>query len=211
MALLELKNLTRIYRSGEEDVAVLKGINLNINRGEMVSIIGPSGSGKSTLMNILGLLDRPSVGTYEIDGKRTDQLDSDALSALRREHFGFIFQRYNLLSDLTALGNVEVPAIYAGISPSDRRSRATKILERLGMGERLRHRPGQLSGGQQQRVSIARALINGGEVILADEPTGALDKHSGEEVLRILDELHAEDAPSSSSPTIRVLPRARNG
>ncbi|BCH53690.1 MacB family efflux pump subunit [Agrobacterium vitis] len=192
MALLELKNLTRIYRSGEEDVAVLKGVNLDINRGEMVSIIGPSGSGKSTLMNILGLLDRPSGGTYEIDGKRTDELDSDALSALRREHFGFIFQRYNLLSDLTALGNVEVPAIYAGISPSDRRSRATKILERLGMGERLRHRPGQLSGGQQQRVSIARALINGGEVILADEPTGALDKHSGEEVLRILDELHAE-------------------
>lgn len=118
MALLELKNLTRIYRSGEEDVAVLKSVNLSINRGEMVSIIGPSGSGKSTLMNILGLLDRPSSGTYEIDGKRTDQLDSDALSALRREHFGFIFQRYNLLSDLTALGNVEVPAIYAGISPS---------------------------------------------------------------------------------------------
>lgn len=189
MALLELKNLTRIYRSGEEDVAVLKGVNLSINRGEMVSIIGPSGSGKSTLMNILGLLDRPSGGAYEIDGKRTDQLDSDALSALRREHFGFIFQRYNLLSDLTALGNVEVPAIYAGISPGERRNRATKILERLGMGERLRHRPGQLSGGQQQRVSIARALINGGEVILADEPTGALDKHSGEEVLRILDEL----------------------
>ena len=192
MALLELKQLTRVYRSGEEDLAVLKGVNLSIDRGEMVSIIGPSGSGKSTLMNILGLLDRPNGGSYEIDGRRTDQLDSDALSALRREHFGFIFQRYHLLGDLSALGNVEVPAIYAGTSPSDRRRRATAILERLGMGERLRNRPGQLSGGQQQRVSIARALINGGEVILADEPTGALDRHSGEEVLRILDELHAE-------------------
>ncbi|THF47582.1 MacB family efflux pump subunit [Allorhizobium terrae] len=191
-ALIELKGISRIYRAGEQELAVLKNVNLTIERGEMVSIIGPSGSGKSTLMNILGLLDRPNAGTYEIDGKRTDQLDSDALSGLRREHFGFIFQRYHLLSDLSALGNVEVPAIYAGLAASQRRDRARQLLERLGMGERLRNRPGQLSGGQQQRVSIARALINGGEVILADEPTGALDKQSGEEVLRILDELHAE-------------------
>ncbi|TWD47032.1 macrolide transport system ATP-binding/permease protein [Agrobacterium vitis] len=191
-ALIELKGISRIYRAGEQELAVLKNVNLTIERGEMVSIIGPSGSGKSTLMNILGLLDRPNAGTYEIDGKRTDQLDSDALSALRREHFGFIFQRYHLLSDLSALGNVEVPAIYAGLAGSQRRDRARQLLERLGMGDRLRNRPGQLSGGQQQRVSIARALINGGEMILADEPTGALDKQSGEEVLRILDELHAE-------------------
>lgn len=191
-ALIELKGISRIYRAGEQELAVLKNVNLTIERGEMVSIIGPSGSGKSTLMNILGLLDRPNAGTYEIDGKRTDQLDSDALSGLRREHFGFIFQRYHLLSDLSALGNVEVPAIYAGLAASQRRDRARQLLERLGMGDRLRNRPGQLSGGQQQRVSIARALINGGEVILADEPTGALDKQSGEEVLRILDELHAE-------------------
>jgi macrolide transport system ATP-binding/permease protein len=191
-ALIELKGISRVYRAGEQELTVLKNVNVTIQRGEMVSIIGPSGSGKSTLMNILGLLDRPNAGTYEIDGKRTDQLDSDALSGLRREHFGFIFQRYHLLSDLSALGNVEVPAIYAGIASSQRRARARQLLERLGMGDRLRNRPGQLSGGQQQRVSIARALINGGEVILADEPTGALDKQSGEEVLRILDELHAE-------------------
>ncbi|MBB4954514.1 macrolide transport system ATP-binding/permease protein [Agrobacterium vitis] len=190
--LIDLKGISRVYRAGEQDLTVLKNVNLTIQRGEMVSIIGPSGSGKSTLMNILGLLDSPNAGTYEIDGIRTDQLDSDALSGLRREHFGFIFQRYHLLSDLSALGNVEVPAIYAGIASGQRRSRAKKLLERLGMGDRLRNRPGQLSGGQQQRVSIARALINGGEVILADEPTGALDKQSGEEVLRILDELHAE-------------------
>ncbi|MDQ0454308.1 MacB family efflux pump subunit [Rhizobium paknamense] len=192
MALIELKDVTRVYRSGESDVAVLKNVNLTIEKGEMVSIVGPSGSGKSTLMNILGLLDRPTSGTYGISGQRTDQLDSDARSALRREHFGFIFQRYHLLSDLSAVGNVEIPAIYAGISPAERRERARGLLQRLGMGERLRNRPGQLSGGQQQRVSIARALINGGEVILADEPTGALDKSSGEEVLRILDELNAE-------------------
>lgn len=191
-ALIDLKGISRVYRAGEQELTVLKNVNLTINRGEMVSIVGPSGSGKSTLMNILGLLDRPNAGTYEIDGKRTDQLDSDALSGLRREHFGFIFQRYHLLSDLSALGNVEVPAIYAGLASGQRRKRAQMLLERLGMGERLRNRPGQLSGGQQQRVSITRALINGGEVILADEPTGALDKQSGEEVLRILDELHAE-------------------
>ncbi|WP_027485948.1 MacB family efflux pump subunit [Allorhizobium undicola] len=192
MALINLKGVTRIYRAGEDDVAVLKNVDLSIEKGEMVSIVGPSGSGKSTLMNILGLLDRPSHGTYEIGGKRTDQLDSDALSALRREHFGFIFQRYHLLSDLSSVGNVEIPAIYAGLSADARRERARALLQRLGMGERLRNRPGQLSGGQQQRVSIARALINGGDVILADEPTGALDKSSGEEVLRILDELNAE-------------------
>ncbi|MCM2293510.1 MacB family efflux pump subunit [Allorhizobium sp. BGMRC 0089] len=192
MAIIKLSKVTRRYLSGDEEIAVLKQVDLAIEKGEMVSIIGPSGSGKSTLMNILGLLDRPSEGVYEIGGQRTDQLDSDALSALRREHFGFIFQRYHLLGDLTALGNVEMPAIYAGTPSQRRRERARAILERLGMGERLGHRPGQLSGGQQQRVSIARALMNGGEVILADEPTGALDKNSGEEVLRILDELHGE-------------------
>ncbi|EJF91501.1 MacB family efflux pump subunit [Bartonella tamiae] len=187
-----LKNVEREFPAGETNVRVLKGINLTIKRGEMVAIVGASGSGKSTLMNILGCLDRPTRGSYHVSGHETAQLEPDQLSALRRDHFGFIFQRYNLLSELTALGNVEIPAIYAGSSPQARKKRATALLERLGMGERVHHRPGQLSGGQQQRVSIARALMNNAEVILADEPTGALDRHSGEEVLRILEELHQE-------------------
>ncbi|CAN7636945.1 MacB family efflux pump subunit [Rhizobium rhizogenes] len=190
--LIELKNVRREYQSGDRTIAVLKDIDLSIAEGEMVAIVGPSGSGKSTLMNIIGLLDRPTNGTYAIAGSETHLLDSDALSQLRREHFGFIFQRYHLLSELTALGNVEVPAIYAGQPGEVRAERAATLLHRLGMAERSGHRPGQLSGGQQQRVSIARALMNNGQVILADEPTGALDRESGEEVLRILAELHAE-------------------
>ncbi|QRM41301.1 MacB family efflux pump subunit [Rhizobium rhizogenes] len=190
--LIELKGVRREYQSGDRTIAVLKDVDLSIVEGEMVAIVGPSGSGKSTLMNIIGLLDRPTNGTYAIAGSETHLLDSDALSQLRREHFGFIFQRYHLLSELTALGNVEVPAIYAGQPGHARSERATALLQRLGMAERSGHRPGQLSGGQQQRVSIARALMNNGQVILADEPTGALDRESGEEVLRILAELHAE-------------------
>ncbi|WFU12140.1 MacB family efflux pump subunit (plasmid) [Rhizobium sp. CB3090] len=190
--LLELKGVCREYQSGDNIIAVLKDIDLSIAEGEMVAIVGPSGSGKSTLMNIIGLLDRPTAGTYAIGGSETHRLDSDALSRLRREHFGFIFQRYHLLSELTALGNVEVPAIYADQPNQLRHARAAALLHRLGMGDRTGHKPGQLSGGQQQRVSIARALMNNGNVILADEPTGALDQQSGEEVLGILSELHAE-------------------
>ncbi|ASW08375.1 MacB family efflux pump subunit [Rhizobium sp. 11515TR] len=190
--IIELKRVRREYQSGDRTIAVLQDVDLAIAEGEMVAIVGPSGSGKSTLMNIIGLLDRPTSGTYAIAGEETHRLDSDALSKLRREHFGFIFQRYHLLSELTAIGNVEVPAIYAGQSGETRRARAAALLERLGMSERNGHRPGQLSGGQQQRVSIARALMNNGNVILADEPTGALDRQSGEEVLHILSELHGE-------------------
>ncbi|UXM95063.1 MacB family efflux pump subunit [Bartonella sp. HY329] len=190
--LIVLKDVRRNYPAGEGEVSVLKGIDLTIYEGEMVAIVGASGSGKSTLMNILGCLDRPSSGSYKIRNSETLELDADQLSELRRDHFGFIFQRYHLLGELTALGNVEIPAIYANINPSERKKRAEGLLQRLGMGERVNHRPSQLSGGQQQRVSIARALMNDGEVILADEPTGALDKQSGEEVLRILEELHAE-------------------
>ncbi|CCB65014.1 MacB family efflux pump subunit [Hyphomicrobium sp. MC1] len=189
--LIELRKIRREYPSGDGVIAVLKDVDLTINRGEMVAIMGASGSGKSTLMNILGCLDRPTSGSYRIDGRETSLLNSDDLAALRREHFGFIFQRYHLLSDLTALGNVEMPAIYAGQPVQARRSRALRLLTDLGMEKRVHHRPGQLSGGQQQRVSIARALMNGGNVILADEPTGALDKHSGEDVLRILGDFHA--------------------
>ncbi|WAC27965.1 MacB family efflux pump subunit [Ancylobacter sp. SL191] len=190
--LIVLEGLRRDFQAGEGTITVLKDINLTIHAGEMVAIVGASGSGKSTLMNILGCLDRASAGRYRIAGTETSSLGADELAALRREHFGFIFQRYQLLSELTALGNVEMPAIYAGRSAQERQERASALLGRLGMGDRLRHRPGQLSGGQQQRVSIARALMNGADVILADEPTGALDRQSGEEVLKILGELHAE-------------------
>lgn len=186
--LLELKDIKKSYNTGY----VLRGINLTINRGEMVAIIGASGSGKSTLMNILGCLDKASEGSYLVSGRSVDQLDSDQLSELRREYFGFIFQKYHLLSSLTAIGNVEIPSIYAGIKSSNRFNKAKDILVRLGLGSRLYHKPNQLSGGQQQRVSIARALINSGQIILADEPTGALDTQSGQEVLKILDELHKE-------------------
>ncbi|NTB99155.1 MacB family efflux pump subunit [Agrobacterium tumefaciens] len=190
--LISLKSVRRDYPSGEGTISVLKNIDLTIEAGEMVAIVGASGSGKSTLMNILGCLDRPTSGSYSIRGRETGNLDADALSALRRENLGFIFQRYHLLAELTALGNVEIPAIYAGKTQGDRRHNAARLLGRLGMAERLDHRPGQLSGGQQQRVSIARALMNDAEIILADEPTGALDSTSGDEVLRILGELHAE-------------------
>ena len=188
-ALLELKDIRRSYPSGEGQVEVLKGITLNIDAGEMVAIVGASGSGKSTLMNILGCLDKPSSGSYKVAGVDTATFDADALATLRREHFGFIFQRYHLLSHLNASQNVEVPAVYAGTTRTQRRQRARELLTRLGLGERVEYRPSQLSGGQQQRVSIARALMNGGQVILADEPTGALDSHSGEEVMATLKQL----------------------
>ncbi|MFB0899587.1 MAG: MacB family efflux pump subunit [Polaromonas sp.] len=191
-ALIELRGLQRDFPAGEGTITVLTDINLDIRAGEMVAIVGASGSGKSTLMNILGCLDQPSMGTYRVAGRQTGQLGADELAELRREHFGFIFQRYHLLGDLSALNNVEVPAIYAGRDRQSRRERSTALLTRLGMADRLQHKPGQLSGGQQQRVSIARALMNGGHVLLADEPTGALDTQSGAEVMKILMELHAE-------------------
>ena len=190
--LLQVRDLRREFPAGDETIAVLKDINLEIAAGEMVAIVGQSGSGKSTLMNILGCLDRPSSGSYRVGGRETGKMEPDELAELRREHFGFIFQRYHLLGDLDARGNVEVPAVYAGTPAEARHQRAGHLLERLGLGERMGHKPSQLSGGQQQRVSIARALMNGGEVILADEPTGALDTASGEDVMRILGELHAE-------------------
>lgn len=190
--LLQLDNVSREFMNGEQTVQVLKNINLTICSGEMVAIVGASGSGKSTLMNILGCLDKPSSGEYLVAGRIPRHLDSDALAELRREHFGFIFQRYHLLNDLSAQANVEIPAIYAGINREERKQRAASLLSRLGLAERLDYRPSQLSGGQQQRVSIARALMNGGEVILADEPTGALDTHSGNDVLNILKDLHQQ-------------------
>jgi macrolide transport system ATP-binding/permease protein len=185
-ALLEVSNLVREFPAGESTVQILKGIDLTIYEGELVAIVGQSGSGKSTLMNILGCLDRPTSGSYQVNGRETGKLEPDQLAELRREYFGFIFQRYHLLGDLTAEGNVEVPAVYAGATPYARKQRATALLTELGLGNKTQNRPSQLSGGQQQRVSIARALMNGGDVILADEPTGALDSHSGVEVMRTI-------------------------
>ncbi len=190
--LMRVRGLRREFSAGDQTLVVLNDVDLDIEAGELVAIVGQSGSGKSTLMNILGCLDRPSGGSYRVNGRETGDMEPDELAELRREHFGFIFQRYHLLADLSAIGNVEVPAIYAGMSTQARHQRAEQLLTRLGLAERTDHRPGELSGGQQQRVSIARALMNGGAVILADEPTGALDTRSGKEVMAILLELHAE-------------------
>jgi len=191
MALIELHNVERHYRLGDNDVAALAGVSLHIEAGEYVAIIGQSGSGKSTLMNVLGCLDKPTTGHYRIAGRDTGALEPDELAALRREHFGFIFQRYHLLGHLDAQANAALPAVYTGQSAGKRLERARQLLERLGLAERMRHKPNELSGGQQQRVSIARALMNGGQIILADEPTGALDSGSGAEMLRLLGELNA--------------------
>ncbi|MEL0629120.1 MacB family efflux pump subunit [Psychromonas aquatilis] len=188
--LLTISNVYRSFAAGDQELTVLNDINLSINRGEMVAIVGSSGSGKSTLMNILGCLDKPSQGSYFINGQDTSLMDADQLAQLRREHFGFIFQRYHLLGDLNAIENAEIPAIYAGKDKKERQQRAESLLTRLGLANRLDHKPGELSGGQQQRVSVARALMNGGDVILADEPTGALDSQSGEEMMQLLQELH---------------------
>ena len=190
--MLTLENIWREFPAGDSTIAVLKDVSLQIDAGEMVAIVGQSGSGKSTLMNILGCLDQPTRGHYRVGGRATGALSADALAGLRREHFGFIFQRYHLLGDLNAQGNTEVPAVYAGVPRAERHARAQALLERLGLGDRTHHVPGKLSGGQQQRVSIARALMNGGDVILADEPTGALDTAAGADVMNILAELHQQ-------------------
>jgi len=187
--LIELADVTKTYRSGELDVEVLHGVSLKIYSGEFLAIIGASGSGKTTLMNIIGCLDRPSTGVYHFMGEDVSGFERDELARLRREAFGFVFQSYNLIATASALENVEVPAVYSGMPPAERDARAKELLGSLGLGERLQHRPSQLSGGQQQRVSIARALMNGGRIVLADEPTGALDSKSGVEVMALLQDL----------------------
>ena len=189
--LIELEAVTKTYRTGDLAVQVLHGVSLAIYPGEFVAIMGASGSGKSTLMNILGCLDRPTSGTYRFNGEDVSGLERDELARLRREAFGFVFQSYNLIPTASAVENVEVPAVYAGLAAPARRARAEQVLGTLGLSDRLDHRPNQLSGGQQQRVSIARALMNGGEIVLADEPTGALDSKSGEDVLMLLEQLAA--------------------
>uniref|UniRef100_UPI000F0278B7 ABC transporter permease n=1 Tax=Pseudomonas viridiflava TaxID=33069 RepID=UPI000F0278B7 len=191
--LIDLRAIRKSYGGGDSpQVNVLQGIDLSIHAGEFVAIVGASGSGKSTLMNILGCLDRPTSGEYLFAGENVAELGSDELAWLRREAFGFVFQGYHLIPSGSAQENVEMPAIYAGTPAAQRHARAAALLDRLGLGSRTGNRPHQLSGGQQQRVSIARALMNGGHIILADEPTGALDSHSGAEVMTLLDELASQ-------------------
>ena len=190
--LIELKDVYKIYHMGDEDVHALDGVSLTIDKGEFVAIVGQSGSGKSTAMNIIGCLDVPTAGTYKLNGRDVGRMSRDELAEIRNELLGFIFQQYNLLPKLSLMENVEVPLVYAGVPRGERRRRAAAALERVGLGDKLRNKPNQLSGGQQQRVSIARALARGPAVILADEPTGALDSHTSREVLGMLQDLHKQ-------------------
>lgn len=192
MSLIEVKDIYKIYNPGENEVRALDGINLTIERGEFVAIVGQSGSGKSTLMNMLGLLDVPSSGEYYLDGENVSHMTDDQLSEIRNKQIGFIFQGFNLISSLTAQANVELPLVYRGMKPEQRHKLSKEALERVGLSHRTNHLPKQMSGGQQQRVAIARAVAARPPIILADEPTGNLDSRSGEDVMKILNELHEE-------------------
>ena len=187
---IELRGVTKVYRTGSLAVAALRGITMTIDEGEYVAIMGPSGSGKSTLMHIIGCLDVATSGTYQLAGEQVGGLDETALASIRNRRIGFVFQQFNLLPSLSAWRNVEVPLTYAGAGRTERRERAIAALGRVGLGDRVHHRPGELSGGQQQRVAIARALVSDPDLILADEPTGALDSRSARDVMALLDELH---------------------
>ena len=193
-SIIIMKDVGKIYRNGKVEVEALKQVNLEITKGEFVSIMGPSGSGKSTLMNILGCLDKPTSGEYYLDGKPISQLDSRQLAYIRNKKIGFVFQNFNLLPRMSSLRNVEIPMIYAGIPPRERRIKAMEALKSVGLEDRWHHKPNELSGGQRQRVAIARALINSPKIILADEPTGNLDSKSGAEIMGIFTELHRNGA-----------------
>jgi putative ABC transport system ATP-binding protein len=186
--MLELENITKVYKAGQTEVSALRGISCRIESGEMVSIVGPSGSGKSTLMNIIGCLDKPTSGRYRLDGTEVSELNDNQLAEIRNKKIGFVFQSFNLLSRTTALANVELPLIYSGAS--NRRQRALQVLESVGLAHRVNHRPSELAGGEQQRVAIARALVNNPSLILADEPTGNLDTRTSQEIMAIFKKLN---------------------
>lgn len=190
--LVELQQICKHYASGQNVVKALDGVDLTIRHGEFLAILGPSGSGKSTLMNVLSCLDKPTAGRYQLDGHPVDSLSTQQLAAIRNQKIGFVFQSFNLLEYASALDNVALPLVYAGVKAKDRRRRATELLTRVGLADRLDHKPNQLSGGQKQRVAIARALINQPQILLADEPTGALDSKSGAEIEALFNELHRE-------------------
>jgi putative ABC transport system ATP-binding protein len=192
MPLIETEQLTRVYQLGDEAVHALRGVTLSVAGGEFTAIMGPSGSGKSTFMNVIGCLDRPTSGGYRLDGEQVSGMSRDALAAVRNRKIGFVFQQFNLLERLDALGNVELATVYAGETRRGRRDKAAAALARIGLGERLHHRPTQLSGGQQQRVAIARALVNSPKLLLADEPTGALDSRTSLELMALFQELNSE-------------------
>ena len=187
---IRIENLTRFYTIGEETVRALNGINLSIQKNEYVALMGPSGSGKSTLMNIIGCLDTPTSGEYFLNGPNVAQLSDSELAAIRNKEIGFVFQTFNLLPRLTALQNVALPLVYAGIPEAERLKKAKEVLEQVGLGDRIRHRPNELSGGQRQRVAVARALVNHPSIILADEPTGNLDTKTSDEIMQLLDIIH---------------------
>ncbi|MGA9531299.1 MAG: ABC transporter ATP-binding protein [Anaerolineales bacterium] len=189
---IEVENLERTYHLGEIDVRALRGVSFQILPGELLTVMGPSGSGKSTLMNIIGCLDRPTGGTYILDGEEVESMDDDRLASIRNRKIGFVFQSFNLLSRTSALANVELPLIYSGIRLQERRKKAAGALEAVGLGDRMNHHPNELSGGQQQRVAIARALVNEPAIIMADEPTGNLDTKSGVEVMKIIQDLNRQ-------------------
>ena len=190
--LIQMDNITKKYEIGEEVVHALRGVSLSINKNEYVAIMGPSGSGKSTLMNILGCLDSPSDGTYDLNGKAVSEMTDDELAEVRNKEIGFVFQNFNLLSRSDSLHNTELPLIYSGVNRKLRRERAIASMKAVGLGERMHHKPSELSGGQRQRVAIARALVNDPSIILADEPTGNLDSKTGEEIMQIFEVLHAK-------------------